>query len=89
MYEKFAADLVREYIAPLVKNVQHLTTKNAELTAKVRQLEKLLADRETTQPVAAVRVQDCPIREQSWGDQGGLPNFLHPQDNPFCGKRRG
>ena len=48
-----------------------------------------MADKATAQPVAVSPSQDSPIREVSWGDQGGLPNFLHPQDNPFCGKRRG
>jgi hypothetical protein len=89
VHETFVSALVQEYIAPLVKNVQILTIQNSQLTAKIRQMEKLLADRTTAQPVAAVPSQDSPIREVSWGDQGGLPNFLYPQDNPFGGKRRG
>ena len=91
VYEKFSADLVREYIAPLVKNVQRLTALNAELASKVKEMERRLVDKpdQTTQSVSAAPSQDSPIREVSWGDQGGLPNFLHPQDNPFCGKRRG
>lgn len=89
VHETFVSALVQEYIAPLVENVQILTIQNSQLTAKIRQMEKLLADKTTAQPVAAVPSQDSPIREVSWGDQGGLPNFLYPQDNPFGGKRRG
>lgn len=88
-FEKFAADLVREYIAPLVKNVQRLTALNAELASKVKEMEKRLGDKATVQPVSPAPEPEMPIREVSWGDQGGLPNFLPPQNNPFCGKRRG
>jgi hypothetical protein len=88
-FENFAAELVQEYIVPLVKNVQRVTALNAELASKVKELEKRLEDRTTVQPVAPAPRTDNPIRELSWGDQGGLPNFLRPQDNPFCGKRRG
>lgn len=87
VFEKIAHDMVREYVAPLVRDVHRLKIQNAELTAKVREMEKVAGNKPVTaaQPEPSV----APIREIPWGDQGGLPNSIHPQDNPFCGKRRG
>lgn len=90
-YEKSVSDLVQKYVAPLAKNVQRLIALNTELASRVKELEMHLACQSgntmRTDPIAPP--ENSPIREVSWGDQGGLPNFLHPQDNPFCGKGRG
>lgn len=88
-FEHFAAEMVKDYIAPLVCEVQRLAKLNTELTNKVKALESRPIAPASAQPVSSSPSQDIPIREVSWGDQGGLPNFIHPQDNPFCGKRRG
>lgn len=88
-FEKFAANMVQGYIAPLISQVQRLAKMNVELASKVKELEKQISRTPEAAPTSVAALpDDMPIREVAWGEQGGLKNFLHEQDNPFCGRYR-
>jgi hypothetical protein len=88
-FEKFAASMVRDYISPLVSQIQRLTKMNLELASRVKELEKQIAGMPESPPTStAPPAHDMPIREVSWGERGGLPNLMPQQDNPFCARFR-
>ncbi len=81
MFHDFAKDLIREYIAPLVRDISRLNRENVKLAAKLRKLEGF---GEVARPQKQVFSDDLTVR---CDDQAGLTGGLSDAGNPFSARR--
>jgi hypothetical protein len=81
------ADMVKKEVIPLTARIEELRRQNQRLADKIQALED--RDAQGNKPEAAgIQEFKGEAIERQWGENGGLPTFLHEPGNPFCKQRR-
>lgn len=74
-------------IAPLTARIEELRRQNQRLVDKIQSLEDRDAQGNKPEAAGAQEFKGEAV-ERQWGENGGLPTFLHEPGNPFRKPRR-
>ena len=81
------ADMVKKEVIPLTARIEELRRQNQRLADKIQALEDLDAQGNKPEAAGTQEFKGESI-ERQWGENGGLPTFLHEPGNPFRKPRR-